>query len=828
MSDLYANVRLRPTRIALLVRPTDLASVRKFMRCCTALWGGIYNPIIPVFRTPPSEWRPTHPERVKGHAIARGYIEFFEPDAYVEAEEGLIEEIGLRDLRGRHTIHPRVIPLSQLLKKQDHRDWSEPSIGLGITEVLRHIYETEQRFQLRDRRPAYLVRKESGSAVAEAIFGVYPTDKASRYISQGYEDVYQPEKVPANAETWRKVFKTQVETPLRTTRYGLDAQRYWHHDLCIYIFDPSKATDVIDLWNLRLEPKPVLPVPIDWLPELAPSVREALLAEFRPVRGNPNGVTHHATVEFGRSISETQRKEATALLSPGMPARALCTKDWRNPIWVRHADDRIHRDSRMQVTAKERHLTLQVQPGDPPTAHFDALSPDFSRRYSGLHLGWVNAVSVRSYGRDSVATVFPFNTFADRWPRLDYSGEHVGVGTEGWVFPQQYGQSTETVQLHTHEDVIISSLKRLGVEARLSDEGHVAKQVLEHLGGLWGTNLLADIETLQLLNKMAGGLRRRNNGSGDEAEELFDRRSESLRAWQGLISKRAEKRQLPRLSLEEFTKRNVIRLGLETPCPHCKARNWHTLTAVDYAVTCERCLKTYAFPQAQLEKHNGNWRYRVIGPFSVPDYARGSYGALLALKVLSQFGASHDAMTFSTAMTMAVDGENAEADFVALRAQDRMDVHAPPELVIGEAKSLGDGDLIKDKDLAKLRLLATKLPGIAIVVSVMREDFTVSEKKRLVTFAKWARRPNHSGEPSNPLILLAATELFHDFNISSTWKDKKGKHAAFADYDHTRNLRSFAEATQQIYLSLPPYYEARRAQRAKKAARSKVSTTARA
>ena len=160
MSDLYANVRLRPARIALLVRPTDLASVRKFMRCCTALWGGIYNPIIPVFRTPPSEWRPEHPERVKGYAIARGYIEFFEPDAYVEAEEGLTEEIGLRDLRGQHTIHRRVIPLGQFLRKQDHRDWSEPSMGLEITEVLRYIYETEQRFQLRDRRPAYLVRRE--------------------------------------------------------------------------------------------------------------------------------------------------------------------------------------------------------------------------------------------------------------------------------------------------------------------------------------------------------------------------------------------------------------------------------------------------------------------------------------------------------------------------------------------------------------------------------------------------------------------------------------------------------------------------------------------
>jgi len=40
--------------------------------------------------------------------------------------------------------------------------------------------------------------------------------------------------------------------------------------------------------------------------------------------------------------------------------------------------------------------------------------------------------------------------------------------------------------------------------------------MLEHLGGLWGVHLLADLETLKLLNKMAGGFaaktkRRRND-----------------------------------------------------------------------------------------------------------------------------------------------------------------------------------------------------------------------------------------------------------------------------------------------------------------------------
>jgi hypothetical protein len=87
MTDLNADVRLRPTRIGFLVRPTDMASIKKIMAYCCCLWGGAHNPIIPVFKSTPKDWRDERFERLKGPAIARGYINFFEPDVYVEAEE---------------------------------------------------------------------------------------------------------------------------------------------------------------------------------------------------------------------------------------------------------------------------------------------------------------------------------------------------------------------------------------------------------------------------------------------------------------------------------------------------------------------------------------------------------------------------------------------------------------------------------------------------------------------------------------------------------------------------------------------------------------------
>lgn len=794
------------------------------MRICACLWGGVYNPIIPVFRTPPHEWRPQHPERTKGYAIARGHVEFFEPDAYVEASAGLLEEAGLGALRDKHGLHRRVILLKDLLRQLDHRDWSEPHLGLGIVEALRHIYDEEQRFELRDRRPAILVRPQRGSALVEAMFGAYPTEKPAQYIGKAFSDVYRPETMAANVDAWRKVIRSGAETPLRVTRYGLDAQRSWMHDLVVFVFDPKKTTDLIDLWNLRLEPKPILPVPLPWFADAAEDIRKILVAEHRPLQGNPNGVVRHGTVEFARSINEADVNAALEHLKP-MPEGALSVKMWRNPIWVRHTDDFVHRDGRLEVTAKERRLSLPLEEGETPTVKFESLSPDFASPYGGHDLRWVNTAKISSYGPANIATVVPFNTFDWSWPRLDYLGEKVTVGTEGWAFGQRFKESTESIQLHTHEAIIVGTLKRAGIDAKLSEPGHIARQVLDQLGGLWGVHLLADRETLRLLNAMAGGMRRRVADSV-ETEEAFDRRSKPLKDWQDLVARRNQATLRPRVTLEDFTTRNIIRLGIETGCPHCQAANWHSLSAADYQLTCERCLKSYPFPQADLRAHNRNWVYRVIGPFSVPDYARGSYAALLAINALEHFGASRDPKTFSTAVSVRFDGVDAEADFVALQARETMDRHRHPELIIGEAKSLGEGDLIKPRDLEKLKAIAGKLPGAIIAIAVLRDDFTPAEKKLLIRFVKWARRPDEAGEPTNRVLLLTGNELFHEFAISSTWEKLGGRHAAHSDYHHTRDLNAFAESTLAIYLDVPPYYQERRKAWEKRRAQKRAATTA--
>ena len=177
MLEFSAEILLRPTRIGFLTPPTDLASVRAIMRACTCLWGGIFNPIIPVFRRAPKEWRPEISRPLNGLEVAKGYARYFEPNVYVETRKGLLEEAGLAALRHKHTIHTQIITMKELLEPEQDREWSEPAFGLNIHDVLAHIYKTEQQFVQRDKLESDMSHRNAAALSRKPYSAFFPTSR---------------------------------------------------------------------------------------------------------------------------------------------------------------------------------------------------------------------------------------------------------------------------------------------------------------------------------------------------------------------------------------------------------------------------------------------------------------------------------------------------------------------------------------------------------------------------------------------------------------------------------------------------------------------------
>ena len=801
MDSLHADISLRPTRIGFLVRPNDKSSIRKIMRVNCCLWGGALNPIIPVFRVPPKSWKDDIYSRVKGYNIAKGYINFFEPDVFVEAEDGLAEKVGLGAYKKQQSFHPWVLNLDKFLTVQHGRDYSEPMFGLNINDVLQNIYDTEQKFQLREPWKANLIPPKRGSLLSEVLFGVYPDGEENKYFEKGYRDVFNPSEIELSSSAWRSHFLEGIQSPLRVTTHKIDAARFWHHDPVIYVFDQKSMPDLIELWNKRLQPNPVVPVPMDWFEELSEDLSKIIIKNNKPIWGNPQGLKHSTTIEFSTSISEITQKELIASLQGNIPNGAYKIKTFRNKIWDPPREKGIYVSQRMKITSdEEKNVLLKVDKSNALTVSYKGIDPEFASQYGGHNWKWVNVLKVTSYETNHLALVYPHNLFTRKVPVLDYIEEASLITSEGWVFGTSFKKSSRSLRVYSGQEAINSQLEQYGIKGRLSEPGQIASQMLEQLGGFNGVYLLRDADTLKLLNKMSGGLRRRNNIDHND-EENFERRTASIDKWAKIISKR--KKGHFQFGINSFTEKNIINIGLETECSTCKAKNWHGLSEVDYNVGCKRCLKTYSFPQGNLQTKNQNWKYRVVGPFSVPDYGRGSYGAILTLDFIQSFQRHTSLTTYSTSLNLKVKGKNLEVDFAALIGGAGLKQNSDPSFLFGEAKSFGSGDIIKPKDLEGLRVLGREIPNSFLVVSVLRDHFTKNEIKLLTSFARWGRRSNEHWQWTNPIILLTANELFANRPLELAWKDKGGEFEKYMKNGRLETVFDLAEATQSLYLSLP-------------------------
>jgi len=166
MSFGSVNLTLRPLRFAFLVDPEDRAGILQAIELNTFLWGGAYNPIVPVFRRTPKVWRRDHIERTSAKSVSEGLVQSFDPDyvALVGKYANLTISVG----------HRRVIRATEILEGFGD-NWT-PRYGISLFEVLSYFIEKELKFVRRSpidvRLPAFSGRE---SLFLASVFGILPS-----------------------------------------------------------------------------------------------------------------------------------------------------------------------------------------------------------------------------------------------------------------------------------------------------------------------------------------------------------------------------------------------------------------------------------------------------------------------------------------------------------------------------------------------------------------------------------------------------------------------------------------------------------------------------
>lgn len=803
MTTLSASLRLRPTRIGFLVDPLDRNSLQKIFRVCTCLWGGAYNPIIPVCDTLPDDWRNRPLPGPTPIELTKGYLGFFEPDVFVEAVPGLAEKARIPRTNLQFG-ESRVVLIDEYFKAETRRR-SIP-FGSNIVGVYKELYEREFKFvRRRESRVAIFNPEGSDDHFTEAAFGAFPTIGPLEVLSNAYVESFDPVQLVPNAESWLRVVREGFRLPLNFTREGIKRDLSGWDQPTLFVADPTSTLDLIDLWNVRQFRSQILPINFSWFREIGEFLVEFVKANYRPLPGNPNGVMIHPMLQFGRSISEEKARAAVADVGlTQLSDTRWALQHWYDRIWDLDRTDLIAQPERARLSAATSDFEVNV--GRDPSyrnCRFTSLAPDFATPHGDGSARWVNVLKLQTYGEDeNLALTLPSSFTGDESQGLRL-GSAALISREGFVLPQRYKQHREYLRLFTGREAVIAWLEMQGLKAEPSDPGRIADQIFASLGGLWGVPLIANRETLRLLDEMSKSVRKHTDG---RVEEFPDRTIE-VKRWKDHIHRRANTGIGRRADLDAFIKAKVFRLGLTLQCTNCMKKNWFGIENLKEELICERCLQSFPFPQGSLNFDRTPWQYRVVGPFSVPDFAGGAYATVLTLHAFGHIVAGDRVnLTYATGLHFTI-GDNApfEVDLTFwYQRREMFDLEEEPLLAFGEAKSFA-ADAFKQEDLERMQKLATQFPGAFLIFSTLKDELNDEEKREIGRFALWGRERLPDGKPRAPVIVLTGAELFSAWSMAQSWKDAGGQRAQIAEPAYMRfdNLWTLAEATQQVYLELP-------------------------
>jgi hypothetical protein len=819
------TVTLRPIKFAFLVDPAERGILDRVIDASLFQWGGLHNPIIPIFRRRPPYWSDLPSRKLAPAEICSGYLRMFDPDAVIVCGN-VDRSVVPSHIEHIHTLEEFVGDLS----KEDCQ-----SFGVGLFELLDHFAENEFKYARRDEMKVLMPTYDAaGSTLFRAVIGDIPAQ--------------------ARRDTYRKLLKRiEIDQPHVTIHNFLQVIRNPHRfflsslcaqnlefrrprterSLAALLMNHRNALDVIDFWNLRALGWHVLPIPLKLAgaPDTATFVK-GFIDRQRSLNQTVPGLTDVAILK-GRSVTTTDFNAFVNSIPPTVGG-GLTVQTWYPPMW----DEFTRRGGRLtcsNISAGQDHSQVSDENA---RARIEALAPKFMAANLGHGPRYANDIRISMYGQSefgaevlppyekSVARLFGIGMLTD-WR----------AGPGGPTYLGRYADATIHLNQPSPRDVISTILAARGwTDFEFSSSGNVAYQMMKHVGGPHQISLLRNLSLIQFLESLATG------GDPEEEEKIARRIDAKLKALAGQteqialadakkivreeigkltgvpfpmkdveereffknMSRIANSRRFPldvSTLVQRYTNAKIFNLGVRVQCSVCDQRSWYPLELLKSQLQCPICLSQFELP-THNPRNEIKWSYKSLGPFALPKQGFGAYSVLLTVLFLSDW--QNPATTPIFSFRGKHSGEELEADFMMFYRSATY-WERETETIFGECKSFNG---FTEKDIRRMTALAEDNPDAILVFATLAPQFSDRDKRLLAPFVKKSRKYAKLDRPKNPVLLLTGTELFSDFGPLQCWRDAGGQMRAFADSGRSVDgLLALCDATQQLHLGLPSWGE---------------------
>jgi len=769
------NITLRPIKLAILVNPSDKNAILEAIQINTFLWGGIYNPIIPIYKRTPKLWDKPIKNKNGYKDIVNGYLDTYDPDFIVTV--GNIGEVNY--ISGSRKIISSKDIFGENIEKTFY-----PRYGLGIYEVMNQFIEDDLKF-LR-KHPYRLISlnyNDNFDLFLKSVFGCLYDKVNDRFIKY-YGDYYPFEIKDCNIFNFEEYLKPNYQFLRRITEKYIKHVRTrdaWNSG-CVFILNAENNLDIIDYWNLRAIGWKVLPLPIQALNNdtLGNHISGFIEDNYFPKQNNPE-IYNYTTILKSRSIKYDIFKKAIDALKikpPENPGRSKYSSQiWYPRMWDNWAREKDFVEYCI-IESDTKSIDL---PSNDDRILFDNLKPGFANNYWREGPQFANEIELNVYSdeKELFAKVIPegnenliyaFNTYGfDNWR----------FSRNGLVYLSKHNEYKINLKLPKAEDLFLNWLEGKKFKPVISDNGRIVTQMIKYIGGTLELLFLAKESIIKLLIELREGRTKTEKEILQLLHSLY-------------IDDKGNKKRLT--TIESLCRLKILQSGFEIKCPICLQTSWYSFKELDYKYSCPKCFNDFNFYVST--QNDIRLSFKSIGPFS---FTKKNYGVLSELLTLRFFS---DVISYPTTIITGFKLTNEiEIDLGVLLQSSYMG-DKKVKVLFAECKTFND---LNDNDIKRLKIISSKFPGCVLVFATLKNKLSDKEIKLLTPLIKKEQKNRKANKPYNPVLILTGVELFSQKKPPYCWNELGEKYNEY--YSGKKRLHDFdglCRATQDIYLDLEP------------------------
>lgn len=747
MNTLSIRIGYRPLKIGWCLNTGDMTSLEKAIRLTNTMWGGRYNPIIPV-------------DQVK---LAKQLISLFKVDILFPVSQD--EEVDKFIEQFSYLPNPFFEP--ELFIKSSSSEVIAQI--LDLYHPIRHLYEKHIKNNPSPKFKATLYEwneKDPLGIIYLATFGGFPSKEETGFdyfglieenliaerislISQG--------KVPK--DFFKKATPNRISCyKLKLTPLGLNP---WNSP-GFYVGSVMHFNDLMHFWNLRAANIELIfydPIYKKRLDEVRAEYLAAL--SQRPQR--------HELYDTRAAIwhIRTENEIDLAGFDKDMVEYKIDLALW-NGLNVKAPS----------VGFGDKSVLANVGTSSNKTTISFSLpeKPCFTNGHRNFqHLVATISYGIGLYGNERETLYTPFlpqlNEFYGRNHYFIWNQARVEQGGMGIII-DAFNDDLTLSALEVN-GLISKIFEIVGINSQTSQAGLIASRLIQQLDGLQGCRVFKIKGARELINKYrpdqsftrSAALQiigqvdpKIGKTNFSEYEKLF------IEARKGRI------KQKPEDALNFLIKKDIFRVGLNLKCPKCILEFWLALDNIKTKTKCIYCGEEFNITQQLKDR---DWRFRRSGLFGKENNQEGAIPVVLTLQQMHTVF-SHDGMLYNTSMKLTPKNASikpCETDFVILTKQN---INHEVQIAIGECKNKKE---ITEDDVSKMRMVAESLEEFGIntfVIFSKLTDFSPDELKCCLKVNEKYR---------NRLILFTKRELEPYFLYEKTAKQ----------FDVKRHVHSFSD-----------------------------------